>query len=83
MVIVAHLSATFARGPRACIGWRFAVHESQAFMIELIANFEFAPTEACKQIRKESCNLMSPTIEGEMEKGVQLPLKVTLVRRGN
>ncbi|THH29033.1 hypothetical protein EUX98_g5156 [Antrodiella citrinella] len=74
-------TATFAGGPRACIGWRFAVHEIQAFLIELVANFEFSPTEACKKVRREPCNLMSPTIEGEWDKGVQLPLKVTLVKR--
>ncbi|THH29034.1 hypothetical protein EUX98_g5155 [Antrodiella citrinella] len=65
--------ATFAGGPRACIGWRFAVHEIQTFLIEMVANFEFAPTAACDRIRKEACSFMSPNIEGEIDKGVQLP----------
>ncbi|THH17599.1 hypothetical protein EUX98_g9099 [Antrodiella citrinella] len=73
--------ATFAGGTRSCIGWRFAVYEIQAFLIELVANFEFAPTEASKKIRKEPCAIMAPTIEGEMERGAQMPLKVTLVQR--
>ncbi|THH31652.1 hypothetical protein EUX98_g2557 [Antrodiella citrinella] len=73
--------ATFSGGVRSCIGWRFAIHEIQAFLIELVGNFEFTPTEACRNIRKEPCLIMAPIIEGEKPKGAQIPLKVTLARR--
>ncbi|TCD61631.1 hypothetical protein EIP91_008155 [Steccherinum ochraceum] len=74
--------ATFAGGPRACIGWRFAVYEIQAFMIELVSNFEFNLTEDCKLIRREPVFIMAPTVEGQVGKGAQMPLKVTLAQRG-
>lgn len=50
-------------------------------MIELVANFEFGLTEKCEKIRREPCNIMSPTLEGEIAKGAQMPLKITLVQR--
>lgn len=50
-------------------------------MIELVSNFEFSLTKECKFIRREACVIMSPTLEGELEKGGQLPLKVTLIHR--
>lgn len=53
----------------------------QAFVVELISNFEFAPTEDCKRIRREACTIMAPTIEGEIGKGAQVPLRVTVVQR--
>ncbi len=55
-----------------------SVHEVQAFLVELISNFEFSLTEDIKRLRREPCGVMLPTLEGEVEKGVQMPLKVTL-----
>jgi len=69
---------TFAGGLRACIGWRFAIYELQAFLVELVANFEFAPTGDMSRVRRENSLVMVPTLEGEIEKGVQLPLHVSL-----
>ncbi|KAK0482217.1 cytochrome P450 [Armillaria novae-zelandiae] len=71
---------TFAGGSRSCIGWRFAVMELYAFMIELLSNFEFSFTET-RGIRREACGVMTPTIEGQVEKGSQLPLKIRLAHR--
>ncbi|SJL11330.1 uncharacterized protein ARMOST_14733 [Armillaria ostoyae] len=71
---------TFAGGSRSCIGWRFAVMELHAFMIELLSNFEFSFTET-HDIRREACLVMTPTIEGQVEKGSQLPLKIRLAQR--
>ncbi|KAJ3995670.1 cytochrome P450 [Lentinula boryana] len=73
--------ATFSAGIRSCIGWRFAVLEIQAFLVELIRNFEFTATPALDGIRRESAFLMAPTIEGEVDKGSQMPLSVALARR--
>ncbi|KDQ56231.1 hypothetical protein JAAARDRAFT_158180 [Jaapia argillacea MUCL 33604] len=72
---------TFASGLRSCIGWRFAVMEVQAFLIELISNFEFSLTENSKQLRRESCGVMVSTVEGEVEKGGQVPLRIPVVDR--
>ncbi|OAX39518.1 cytochrome P450, partial [Rhizopogon vinicolor AM-OR11-026] len=72
---------TFLSGVRTCIGWRFAVIEIQAFLIELVGKFEFAPTDKCERIRREACLMMVPTVEGEVEKGVQLPLRVSVAPR--
>ncbi|OBZ69536.1 11-oxo-beta-amyrin 30-oxidase [Grifola frondosa] len=72
---------TFAGGLRACIGWRFAVYEVQAFLLELVSNFEFGLCEDLKRLRREQALVMVPTLEGEVEKGVQLPLRVSLAPR--
>lgn len=63
----------------SCIGWRFAVLEMQAFVVELLSHFEFSMTPEAYLIRREYCLGMLPTIEGQVEKGSQLPLKVGLV----
>ncbi|KAL0956199.1 hypothetical protein HGRIS_002356 [Hohenbuehelia grisea] len=72
---------TFAGGIRTCIGWRFAIVEMQAFLTELVTNFEFGLTDATKRLRREACLVMLPTLEGEVEKGEQLPLQVTIAPR--
>lgn len=50
-------------------------------MIELVSNFEFHLTEECKLIRREPVFIMAPTVEGQIGKGAQVPLKVTLAQR--
>ncbi|KDQ56237.1 hypothetical protein JAAARDRAFT_690089 [Jaapia argillacea MUCL 33604] len=72
---------TFASGLRSCIGWRFAVMEMQVFLVELISNFEFSLTQKSEKLRRESCLVMVPTVEGEVEKGGQVPLKISVVDR--
>lgn len=62
----------------SCIAWRFAVLELQSFLVELINNFEFSLTPEAQMVRRESCFVMAPTIEGQVEKGNQLPLLVKL-----
>ncbi|KAJ7744693.1 cytochrome P450 [Mycena metata] len=72
---------TFAGGLRTCIGWRFAVLELQAFLIELLSEFEFSLTPEATRIRREACIVMVPTVEGQREKGTQLPLRVSIASR--
>lgn len=72
---------TFAGGIRGCIGWRFAMYEMQAFLCDLVSNFEFSPTADTKRLRRETALVMVPTLEGEVSKGVQMPLRVTLAAR--
>ncbi|KAF9529748.1 cytochrome P450 [Crepidotus variabilis] len=74
---------SFAAGVRACIGWRFAVLELQAFIVELVGQFEISLTPEALRVRREACLVMAPTIEGQLEKGNQLPLKVKLASRSN
>lgn len=88
---------TFAGGSRSCIGWRFAyvgifstlieansysasVMELHAFMIELLGTFEFSLDDN-EEVRRESSFVMTPTVEGQIEKGSQLRLKVKLAAR--
>ncbi|KAJ7037978.1 cytochrome P450 [Mycena alexandri] len=73
---------TFGSGHRGCIGWRFAVYEYQAFLIELVKNFEFSmdPTIVSK-VRREAGIVMFPTIEGEVKKGPQLPITIRAVEQ--
>jgi len=74
--------ATFSGGNRSCLGWRFAVIEMQAFAVELLSNFEFTTTSKIEKIRREAALGMVLTIEGELEKGAQLPLRVSFASKG-
>jgi len=69
--------ATFSYGPASCIGYRFAITEFQVILIELIDSFSFSVSED-KKIRRVSSGIMAPMVEGELDKGAQLPLVVAL-----
>ncbi|KAH8103445.1 cytochrome P450 [Cristinia sonorae] len=71
---------TFSGGVRGCIGWRFAIYEVQAFMIELISNFEFSMTDEAKKIRREACLVMAPVVN-DVSEGAQMPLRVSVAQR--
>jgi hypothetical protein len=53
----------------------------QAFMARLVREFQFEVVEG-KEIRICRPGLLVPTVVGEEDKGVQLPLNVSVVRRG-
>jgi hypothetical protein len=57
------------------------VTQLHAFAVEFIGNFEFSATPKVQKIRREQALAMIPTVEGEIELGPQLPLKVTIARR--
>ncbi|KAI6147633.1 cytochrome P450 [Pisolithus thermaeus] len=59
---------TFGSGTHACLGWRFAVIEVQAFLVEILSQFEISLTEEAKRVRREF---------GEIG-GVQLPLAISV-----
>ncbi|KAJ8515829.1 hypothetical protein ONZ45_g6795 [Pleurotus djamor] len=68
---------TFGGGRRACIGFRFATVEFQAFLVEFINNFEFLLNDRSGLVRRqESGGVMVPIVEGEVKVGVQLPMRV-------
>lgn len=50
-------------------------------MARLIREFQFSVVEG-KEIRVRRPGLLVPTVVGEEDKGAQLPLKVSPVRRG-
>ncbi|KAG9226824.1 hypothetical protein CCMSSC00406_0003503 [Pleurotus cornucopiae] len=67
---------TFAGGLRSCIGFRFALLEFQAFMIELVGTYEFSLTQEAENIRREPCGTMTPFIEGQSGREAHLPLRI-------
>ncbi|KIY46094.1 cytochrome P450 [Fistulina hepatica ATCC 64428] len=67
---------SFSAGIRGCMGWRFAVYELQAFLVEIVDAFEFLVAPEARNIRREQTFVMSPTIEGRVDEGSQLPLLV-------
>ncbi|KAL1660350.1 cytochrome P450 [Schizophyllum commune] len=68
---------TFGGGHRACPGWRFAVLELSAFLVELVGRFEFnVSPDVVARVYRGAAGVMIPMLEGELEKGVQLPLHV-------
>ncbi|KAI6130617.1 hypothetical protein EDD17DRAFT_1480355 [Pisolithus thermaeus] len=77
-LVVVRVRLTFWGGPRACIGWRLAVIETQIFLIEIISRFEVSLSEKATRIRREACGIVVPTVEGEVEKGVQLSLIISV-----
>ncbi|KAJ7252811.1 cytochrome P450 [Mycena rebaudengoi] len=71
---------TFGSGPRTCIGWAFAVYEFQAFLVELVRNFEFSvDPDVASKFRRTASLVMIPTLSGEEHMGSRLPLTVKLV----
>ncbi|KAL1691616.1 cytochrome P450 [Schizophyllum commune] len=66
---------TFGGGHRGCLGWRFAVLELSAFLFELINRFDFAISPTLR-VHRGAAAVMVPMLEGELEKGTQLPLFV-------
>lgn len=55
--------------------------EIQAFLTEIVGRFEFATSDKTELVRREACLVMVPVVEGEVENGVQLPLRVSLAPR--
>ena len=57
------------------------IYELQAFLTVLVSNFQFELTEDVHRICKTTAITMVPTLEGEVEKGAQMPLRVSLAPR--
>ncbi|KAL0951045.1 hypothetical protein HGRIS_007785 [Hohenbuehelia grisea] len=70
---------TFAAGVRGCIGWRFAMIEMQAVLVELMDNFELRIPEGGLDIQRLPAGMMIPMIRGKMHEGVQMPLQISIV----
>ena len=50
-------------------------------MTELVSNFQFELTPDVARVCKTQAIVMVPTLKGEVEKGAQLPLRVSLAPR--
>lgn len=66
---------TFAAGARACIGWKFSVIELHSLVVEILENFELSFPEG-KTILRVPAIAMTCLVEGEREKGVQMPIRL-------
>ncbi|OCH89199.1 PAH-inducible cytochrome P450 monooxygenase PC-PAH 1 [Obba rivulosa] len=70
---------SFSGGLRGCIGWRFAILEMQAILVELLENFEFSIPDDKPEIQRVPAGLMVPMIRNKMHLGTQMPLKISVV----
>ncbi|PIL34048.1 cytochrome P450 [Ganoderma sinense ZZ0214-1] len=72
-----------AAGVRACIGWRFSVIEMQAFIAELVENFQFDPPTEEVEIQRALAGFlfgMFPVVKGQAERGGAMPLRISLAQ---
>ncbi|KAF8576910.1 cytochrome P450 [Ramaria rubella] len=70
--------ATFSSGVRGCIGWRFAIIEMQAIIIELISAFDFSPAPGVEIVRG-AARLMTPMIKGSGSRRTELPMVISVL----
>lgn len=70
---------TFLGGPRACIGFRFAIMEIKTILFVLIRNFVFDLPTPRVEIEKKTSLVTRPFVKGEREKGPQMPLAIRVV----
>ncbi|KZS99422.1 cytochrome P450 [Laetiporus sulphureus 93-53] len=70
---------SFGAGPMGCLGWRFAILELQAILVELLERFEFGIPAETPDIQRVPAGVMLPMIRNKMQLGSQMPLQVTLV----
>lgn len=67
---------TFSGGVQGCIGWKFGYMEAQAMAAHMLETFEFSiPADQPKILRLPTA-VMLPLVEGQLEKGIQMPLLV-------
>ncbi|KAH7927052.1 cytochrome P450 [Leucogyrophana mollusca] len=70
--------ATFSAGIRACIGWRFAVFEMQAVIVELVEKFELKLPVVALDIQRAPAQSLVPLDRARPQDGAQMPLRVSL-----
>ncbi|CAA7265267.1 unnamed protein product [Cyclocybe aegerita] len=69
---------TFIGGPRACIGFRFAIAEMKALLFALVRAFEFELAVPVADIKSAG---QRPSLRSEPSVGVQMPLKLKAFQR--
>lgn len=64
--------------PRAIADYETRLTEIQAFVSTLVGKFEFAMTDKAERIVRLPMLVMAPMVDNELERGVQIPLVVSL-----
>ncbi|EIW62555.1 cytochrome P450 [Trametes versicolor FP-101664 SS1] len=67
---------TFIGGPRACIGYRFALVELKALLFFLVRAFEFEFAVPAEDVVNVAAALQRPSLRSAPKEGAQLPLVV-------
>ncbi|PVF92377.1 cytochrome P450 [Serendipita vermifera] len=67
---------SFLTGPKACLGFRFAVLEMKALLYILIRAFEFEPTVPEYKVIRRPMAIARPMITDEKHLGSHLPMRV-------
>jgi len=73
--------ATFLGGPRACIGYRFAVVEMKALLFMLVRDISFELAVPADEIDGRESTVIRPFVVTQKDKGSQLPLILRAVRQ--
>ncbi|KAI0733919.1 cytochrome P450 [Fomitopsis betulina] len=68
---------TFIGGPRACIGYRFAVLEIKALIFVLLRAFRFELAVPPDDLITRSTVIRRPLVRSEPDKGIQMPMFIT------
>ncbi|KZS96623.1 cytochrome P450 [Sistotremastrum niveocremeum HHB9708] len=71
---------TFLGGSRSCIGYKFAIAEMKALIFTMVRTFAFEMADADIEIVKRSGIVTRPFVKSQLEKGNQMPLKVSILR---
>lgn len=50
----------------------------QVFLVDIFRNFEVSLAVPAERIRREPAGVMVPTIDGEVDKGSQLPVRIRI-----
>ncbi|TFK65716.1 cytochrome P450 [Pluteus cervinus] len=66
----------FLGGPRACIGYRFALVEMKALLFTLVRSFEFELAIPAEDVAKRSRVVQRPLLKSDPEGGNQLPMLI-------
>ncbi|GAA6000333.1 hypothetical protein JCM10207_007966 [Rhodosporidiobolus poonsookiae] len=72
---------SFVHGPRACIGYKFAIYELKAVISVLIDDFDFRPRDPDMQIVHRHQMVVKPLVVGEKHLGPRMPLQVRMAKR--
>lgn len=67
---------TFLSGPRACIGYKFAVVQIKAILFALIRAFEFELAVPVEDITIKRAAMSRPVLVSDPGAGFQLPMKI-------
>ncbi|TFK61485.1 cytochrome P450 [Pluteus cervinus] len=67
---------SFLGGPRACVGYRFALVVMKALLFTLIRSFEFKLAVPVEDVAKDEMIMQRPVLKSDPKRGSQMPLLV-------